>query len=144
MRPAGRPARVDYANGAPGTERRRLHDLAENTRRKRERRHTDPEYRKLVNEYWRIWNNAHNGAVSRLTINVTGDSRRGPTERVNSEPFLAWYERNRVEGVYITEADERAINRARVDGFANLTLVDRVLTQNAEGYLLATLYPLEG
>lgn len=139
-RKTGYQPRVWYPYGSPGSEQylaHRRHLQREGSRRRRQ----DPEYRKKQQEYWRIWRNARVGAVARLTINVTDDKNPNTeTTRIDAEPFLSWYDRNEVEGVYITQADDRAIRRARVSGVMPLTMVDRIFTQNGCGYLLAVLY----
>ena len=127
--------RIDYEHGAPGTERRRLHDN-EVQRANRARKMTDDAYRADVNERWRIWWIGRNGKTARNLL-LPGTE----LERIPVAPFLAWLERT--PGVAIGEDDRSAIRRSASTGGISVKVVDRVMTR--AGYVdeFFLLYPID-
>lgn len=122
-----------YAHGRPGSPEYRAHTNAMD-RASAARRRRDPAYRANQNEYWRIWNNAHTGAIARRTIS---DSYTF----VDPTPFLKWCDQN--PHLTLTDTQIRAIARLRQGehDLARLSTIDEIMTANHSHYLVSILYP---
>lgn len=126
-----------YKHGVPGSETHHKHRLEVN-RKSREKRMADEEYRKLVNEYHRIWRNVKKGSVSRG--NVTNGSTM--IERKPLDDWLATLNIEPTQLADITGISEKTF-RVTDRKMMHLEVVDTILTKLGRPDLMVTLYDQE-
>jgi hypothetical protein len=127
-----------YPHGKPGSVQYREYRRARN-RHSYKQRAKDPEYRKRMAEYSRIWYNSRHGTVS----NSYNTAKLGKSPRVDRKPFdetIASLGYSHKELARLTGFSDRTFYRDDTDTIL-LSTADAVFTKLGKPWLTATLWP---